>query len=95
MKIESTKESTMPLRKTAIAIPEEVLKAIDAAARERGESRNRFINRVLATALGARRDAAITRRLDRLFADETIVEQQLEDARSLDELGTDRASERW
>jgi hypothetical protein len=35
----------MPLRKTAI--PEELLSAVDRAAQARGESRNRFVPRVL------------------------------------------------
>ncbi|PYO55887.1 MAG: hypothetical protein DMD83_17280, partial [Candidatus Rokuibacteriota bacterium] len=38
-----------PLRKTAIAVPHDLLAAVDRAARERHESRNRFVTLVLGT----------------------------------------------
>jgi len=53
----------MPHRKTAIAVPAEILDEVDRAARARGESRSRFITRVLRLAVRARRDAEVTRRL--------------------------------
>ena len=59
----------MARHKTAIAIPEDLLAEVDAAARERSESRSAFITRVLQAAVRARRDRDITRRLDALFAD--------------------------
>ena len=62
----------MTHRKTAIAVPEDVLAAVDRAARARGESRSRFISRVLRLAVRAQRDAEVTRRLDALFADEPL-----------------------
>ena len=62
----------MAHRKTAIAVPEDLLDEVDRAARARGESRSRFISRVLALVVRARRDAEITRRLDALFGDEPL-----------------------
>jgi hypothetical protein len=59
----------MARHKTAIAIPEDLLTEVDAAARDRNESRSAFITRVLRAAVRARRDRDITRRLDQLFAD--------------------------
>ena len=44
----------MPLRKTAIAVPDDLLAAVDRAARERHESRNRFVIAVLRRAVRAR-----------------------------------------
>jgi hypothetical protein len=58
--------------KTAIAIPEDLLAEVDAAARQRNESRSAFITRVLQAAVRARRDRDITRRLDALFADPAV-----------------------
>jgi metal-responsive CopG/Arc/MetJ family transcriptional regulator len=66
----------MARHKTAIAIPEELLAEVDAAARERSESRSAFITRVLHAAVRARRDRDITRRLDALFADPTACHEQ-------------------
>jgi len=43
----------MPLRKTAIAISEELLAAVDRVATERHETRNRFVTRVLEQAVAA------------------------------------------
>jgi hypothetical protein len=85
----------MPLHKTAIAIPEELLSAVDRAARSRGESRNRFVIRVLQEAVRARRDADITRRLNELFADGSIAQEQSLGAGELDLSGTDWSDERW
>lgn len=85
----------MALRKTAIAIPAELLSAVDRAARERHESRNRFVMRVLTYAVAARRDAEITRRLDELFADPAAAKRQRREAADLDRFGTDWSDERW
>jgi hypothetical protein len=85
----------MPLRKTAIAIPEDLLDAVDRAAEARHESRNRFVTRVLRIAVRAHRDAEITRRLDACFADPELRATQRADAELLDEAGTDWSDERW
>jgi metal-responsive CopG/Arc/MetJ family transcriptional regulator len=85
----------MPARKTAIAVPEVLLAKVDRAARERGESRSRYITRVLEVAVRARRDAEITRKLDTLFANEAFRDVQAHNARELDETGSDWTEERW
>lgn len=85
----------MSSRKTAIAVPEEILAEVDRAARERGESRSRFISRVLRLTIRARRDAEVTRRLNELFGDESLRREQRRDAGELAELGIDWTSERW
>lgn len=58
-----------PARKTAISVPPSLLRAVDAAARSRGESRSRFIQEVLTAAVRSRRDAEIRRRIDALFSE--------------------------
>ena len=85
----------MAHRKTAIAVPEDVLDEVDRAARTRGESRSRFISRILRLAMRARRDAEITRRLDALFADESLAEGQQREAEDLARLAVDWTDERW
>jgi hypothetical protein len=85
-------KSTTPRHKTAIAIPEDLLAEVDAAARDRSESRSAFITRVLRAAVRARRDREITRRLDELFADEEIQRDQRQAAELADEVLGD---ERW
>jgi aminopeptidase N len=84
----------MTVRKTAVAIPEELLSAVDRAARERGESRSRYISRILRAVVRARRDAEITRRLDALFADEGLQKDQVRGVEELDAMGTDWTDER-
>ena len=81
----------MAHRKTAIAVPAEVLDEVDRAARARGESRSRFITRVLRLAVRARRDAEVTRRLDALFADEPLAEEQRREADDLARYAVDWA----
>jgi metal-responsive CopG/Arc/MetJ family transcriptional regulator len=85
----------MALRKTAIAVPDELLAAVDRAARARHESRNRFVTRVLQHAVRARRDAEITRRLNELFAAPALAGQQSREASELDRIGTDWSNEPW
>ena len=85
----------MALRKTAIAVPDDLLAAVDRAARERHESRNRFVICVLRQAVRARRDAEITRRLNEFFATPDLTEQHRREASELDGIGTDWTDERW
>ena len=85
----------MAHRKTAIAVPAEILDEVDRAARARGESRSRLITRVLRLAVRARRDADVTRRLDALFADESLAEEQRREADDLARHAVDWADERW
>jgi hypothetical protein len=85
----------MALRKTAIAVPQDLLEAVDRAAQERHESRSRFVTRVLRQAVRARRDVAIERRLNELFADGKLARDAAESAAALDAVGTDWSDERW
>jgi hypothetical protein len=85
----------MPHRKTAIAVPEDLLEAVDEAARARGESRSAFISRILRIALRARRNAEITRRLDALFADEALAAGQVREADVWEGIAADWDDERW
>jgi metal-responsive CopG/Arc/MetJ family transcriptional regulator len=85
----------MPLRKTAIAISDELLSAVDRAAQARGETRNRFVTRVLQEAVRARRDAEVTKRLNELFAEPEIAQEQSRSASELDAAGTDWNDEGW
>ena len=56
----ATNLTTMPHVKTAIAVPEDLLAEVDRAARARGESRSKYITRVLRAAVRARRDVTTT-----------------------------------
>jgi metal-responsive CopG/Arc/MetJ family transcriptional regulator len=87
--------NTMAFRKTAIAVPEDLLADVDKAAQQRGESRSRYITTVLRAAVRVRRDQEITRRLNALFADERADREQSKSAANLDELGSDWTDERW
>ena len=85
----------MARSKITITVPEDVLSEVDAAARARGETRSGFISRILKTALKARRDAGITRRLNELFAEESVVATQDRITREMDSAGTDWSDEVW
>jgi metal-responsive CopG/Arc/MetJ family transcriptional regulator len=81
--------------KTAIAVPERLLADVDRAAEARGESRSKYITRVLRAAVRARRDAELTRRLDELFAKESVAAEQRRGAAAFDQAGADWTDERW
>ncbi len=85
----------MATAKIALSIPEDLLQAVDAAARERAESRSGFVSRVLRAAMRARSDAEVTRRLDELFTDSAMAAEQLRVADELDSAGTDWTDETW
>ena len=75
----------MAVRKTAIALPEELLNEVDRAAADRGVSRSSYITSVLRQVVRLRRDAEITRRLDELFANDTVRAEQLHVAEALED----------
>ncbi len=84
----------MAARKFAISMPAEVMKLIDGAAADRGITRSRFIADVLRKAAQARSDAAITRQLNAVFADdESVDREQRSTARALQRAGTTRGTE--
>jgi hypothetical protein len=87
--------STRAIRKTAIALPAELLADVDRAAQDFGESRSRYITRILRCAVRARRHAAVTRRLDELFADPEFAAEQRRSAAQLDAAGSSWNDERW
>ena len=87
--------STRTIRKTAIALPADLLSDVDRAAHELGESRSRYITRILRLAVRARRHAAVTRRLDALFADPALAAEQRRSAEQLDAVGSSWNDERW
>ena len=75
----------MAVRKTAISIPDELLDQVDRAAADLGESRSRYITRILRAAVRARRDAEVTRRLDVLYASEPLNREQVAVAQQSDD----------
>lgn len=56
------------MRKTAISVPATLLAAVDRAAKQRGESRSQFVQRLLAEAVRAKSEIEFTNRLNAFFA---------------------------
>ena len=73
----------MAAKKFAISIPEDVMRQVDRAAKARGVTRSRFIAGVLRRAALARTDAEITRRLNEVFADESVAAEQRRTAETI------------
>jgi metal-responsive CopG/Arc/MetJ family transcriptional regulator len=84
-------------RRTTITVPADLLAETDRAARERGESRSRYIARVLRAAMRARRDEEITRRLDEFYARyPEIAEEERRCAEEMERAsGIDWSDEGW
>ena len=85
----------MPLHKTAITIPEDLLAQLDKAAKQLGESRSRYITHVLRVAVKARRDADITNRLNALFAEDGVLNEQRRGTKVLRAAGVSWEDESW
>lgn len=85
----------MPLFKTAITIPEDLLAQLDKAAKQLGESRSRYITHVLRVAVRARRDADITNQLNALFADDKVLKEQRRGTKVLRAASVNWEDESW
>jgi hypothetical protein len=86
---------TQTTRRIRIALPAELLSDVDRAARDSEESSDRYITLILLCAVRAHGRAAITRRLDELFADPTLAQEQRRTAAQLDAVGSGWNDERW
>lgn len=85
----------MPLHKTAVAFPKDLLLLIEAEAREQKTSRNQLMISILSEAMRKRRDRAVTARLNALFAHGGEAEEQVRGAEELDRVGSSWEDERW
>ncbi len=86
---------TVSCVKTAITVPADVLADVDRAARSHGESRSKYITRVLRTSVRVGRDAEITARLNELFAAEETKSSQHRETAVWDEASAPWNDERW
>ncbi len=82
------------MRKTAISVPSTLLAQIDRAAHQRGESRSRFIQRLLSEAIRAKNDADFTQRLNAFFEEAGGAEAYRKEIERW-ELSPSWAAERW
>ncbi len=76
-------------------IPQQLLTEIDAVAKMRGESRSRFLQRVLSEVIRASSDAKIRQRINALFEDDEIARVQRQGAEELESIKTRWANESW
>lgn len=70
----------MAVRKIAISVPEDVLRQVDRMAKKSGTTRSGFITLVLSEVSHAGTQTEITERINRLFEDKTIADEQAETA---------------
>ena len=83
------------MRKTAISVPAKLLSEIDRAARQRGESRSRFIQRLIVEALRAKNDADFSNRLNAFFADNVNAKANSQEAKTWNRVTPAWNVERW
>ncbi|MFH1673928.1 MAG: hypothetical protein ABIF87_10970 [Pseudomonadota bacterium] len=83
----------MHTQKVAITIPKELVAMVDDISKKRGLSRSKFISIVLREKVIAERKRHIKDTYDRVFSDEAIRKEQLNDARWLEGLGTEEGQE--
>ena len=83
----------MAAKKSAISVPEEVIREVDHAAKRRGMTRSGFISDVLSHVARARTDAEIARRVNELFADAEIAREQVETAKRFRRIAPRRGAE--
>lgn len=83
------------MRKTAISVPVRLLLEVDRAAKQRGESRSQFIQRLLAQAVRAKNDVEFTERLNDFFAGKASREAHQKETREWAQLAPAWDSERW
>jgi metal-responsive CopG/Arc/MetJ family transcriptional regulator len=84
----------MPVKKLAISVPEDVVRAVDRAAAARRVTRSRFISDTLRVVARARTDAEIRARVDRVMADLDVSTEQHETSLAFQRAGVRRGTER-
>jgi metal-responsive CopG/Arc/MetJ family transcriptional regulator len=72
----------MAVRKIAISLPEDVLKEVDRLAKKSKTTRSALISKVLKEVSHASTQREITARINRLFEDPKIKEEQSDTART-------------
>jgi hypothetical protein len=87
--------SNEPTRRIAIVVPADLLTTIDRVAHDLGESRSRYMTRILRCAVRARRRAVVTRRLDELFTNPVFATEQRRAVEDLDAAGSSWDDEQW
>jgi metal-responsive CopG/Arc/MetJ family transcriptional regulator len=81
----------MRAAKFAISIPAETMSQVDRAAKRLGMTRSRYIATVLARVAERERNAAITKKVDKVLAE--LDEQDLDSARHLQAARSDAGTE--
>ncbi len=81
------------MKKMTIAVPEEIVRAIDRVARERNTTRSGLISDLLRRATRARSDAELRRIVDDLFADPRVAREQLDTAEAFGGAGRSDGTE--
>lgn len=66
----------MAVRKIAISVPEDVLRQIDRVAKRAKTTRSGFITQVLSDVSRATGRAEVTERINSIFGEESVVEEQ-------------------
>jgi metal-responsive CopG/Arc/MetJ family transcriptional regulator len=66
----------MAVRKIAISVPEEVLRQVDRLARKSKTTRSGLITRVLREVSDASNQAEVTERINHLFNDQDLIDEQ-------------------
>jgi len=82
--------AAMPVKKLAISVPEDVIRAVDRAAAARRVTRSRFISDTLRVVARARTDAEIRARVDRVMADVDVAAEQRDTALAYQRAGSRR-----
>ena len=72
----------MAVRKIAISVPEDVLGQVDRLARKTGVTRSGLITRVLREVGRAQTSKEITEKIDHLFEDRSVADEQLDTSRA-------------
>lgn len=91
----TTNGTTQPMRKTAISVPVDLLLEVDRAAKQRGESRSQFIQRLLLTAVRAKSDIEFTHRLNAFFSGKGNRDAYLKESSAWGQLSPAWDNEQW
>jgi metal-responsive CopG/Arc/MetJ family transcriptional regulator len=83
----------VPVKKIAISVPEDVVRAVDRVARRRRTTRSALISQLLRQAARAHGDAELKRIIDELFAEPEVVREQVETAEAYGRAGRPEGTE--
>lgn len=83
----------MNTQKVAITMPKDLIAVVDTISKERGISRSKFISLTIEEKIATERDRTLKEAYDRVFSDDSIINEQLDTTNWFQRVGSKEGQE--